>query len=63
MTYLKQFFQNPHRIREARYEYLNLKIKPTDIFFEFQIIFLRLANKAEIARFEWFDDLYDKFII
>jgi hypothetical protein len=63
MTYLKQFFQNPHRIRDARYEYLSLKMKPTDTFFEFQTIFLRLANKAEIARSEWFDDLYDKLTL
>ena len=63
MTYLKQFFQNPHRVRIARHEYQELKIKISDIFFEFQITFFRLANKAEIARSEWFDDLYDKFIL
>ena len=63
MTYLKQFFQNPHRVRDARYEYQSLKMKPTDTFFEFQTIFLRLANKAEIARSEWFDDLYDKLTL
>jgi hypothetical protein len=35
MTYLKQFFINPHRVREARYEYQNLKIKTGEIFFKF----------------------------
>ena len=52
IIYLKQFFQNPHRIRDARYEYQNLRIKSSESFFEFQTIFLRLANKAEIARSE-----------
>jgi hypothetical protein len=40
IIYFKQFFQNPYRVRDARYEYQSLKIKSTDIFFEFQIIFL-----------------------
>jgi hypothetical protein len=52
IIYLKQFFQNPYRIRIARHEYQKLKIKISNIFFEFQITFFRLANKAEIARSE-----------
>jgi hypothetical protein len=63
MTYLKQFFQNPHRVRIARHEYQELKMKISDTFFEFQTTFFRLANKAEIARSEWFDDLYDKLTL
>ena len=38
-------------------------MKISDIFFEFQITFFRLANKAEIARSEWFDDFYDKLTL
>jgi hypothetical protein len=63
ITYLKQFFQNPYYIRIARHEYQELKIKISNIFFEFQITFFRLANKAEITRSEWFNDLYNKLIL
>jgi Zinc knuckle len=63
MTYLKQFFTNPHRVREARYEYQNLKMKTGESFFDFQTTFLRLANKAQIASSAWFDDMYDKLTL
>jgi hypothetical protein len=35
IDYFKQIYNNPHQIREARYEYRELKIKSGDIFFEF----------------------------
>ena len=35
IIYFKQFFINSHRVREARYEYQNLKIKTGEIFFKF----------------------------
>jgi hypothetical protein len=63
INYLKQFFTDPHRVRDARYEYQSLKIKTGELFFDFQTIFLRLANKAQIAQSAWFDDLYDKLTL
>jgi hypothetical protein len=63
IDYFKQIHSNPHQVREARYEYRELKMKSGDIFFEFQTAFQRLANKAQIPSSEWFDDLYDKLTL
>ena len=35
IDYFKQIYSNSYQVREARYEYRELKIKSGDIFFEF----------------------------
>jgi hypothetical protein len=47
-------------VRDARYKYGRLTMKPTQTFNEFQTVFLQLAGKAQVPETSLLMDLYDR---
>ena len=60
LTYLASIYVNPNRVRDAKFDYDRLMMKPTEAFSEFQTRFLHLAGEANITPSSLKTDLYDK---
>ena len=63
IQYLAKIYRDPYCVRNAGLKYQALKMKIGQLFHEFKIRFLQLANKAEIAENHRFYNLYDKLTI
>lgn len=60
IQHLAAIYVNPNKVRDARYDYNRLMMKPTQTFVEFQTQFLHLAGEAQIPAESLRLDLYDK---
>jgi Zinc knuckle len=53
-------YLNPHRVRDSKNAYKELKMGPTQAFQDFKTQFIQLANTGRIPLADRFDDMYDK---
>jgi hypothetical protein len=60
IQHLAAIYVNPNKVRDARYNYNRLMMKPSQPFVEFQTQFLHLAGEAQIPAENLQLDLYDK---
>ena len=60
IQHLAARYVNPNKVRDARYDYNRLMMKPSQPFIEFQTQFLHLAGEAQIPEDNLCLDLYDK---
>lgn len=58
--YLGNIFRDPHRLRNAKVSFRELKMKYGQPFHEFRTQFTHLADEAEIPITCWFDEMYDR---
>ena len=58
-----KIYRDPYCVRNAGLEYQALKMKISQLFYEFKTRFLQLADKAKIAENLCFYNLYDKLTI
>jgi hypothetical protein len=63
IQHLAAIYVNPNKVRDARYDYNRLMMKPSQLFIEFQTQFLHLAGEAQIPAESLRLDLYDKLTI
>jgi hypothetical protein len=60
IQHLAVIYRNPHRRQEAKHEYRELHMKPSQHFRDFKTQFIHLADEAGIPPSERFDDLFEK---
>jgi hypothetical protein len=60
IQHLAAIYVNPNKVRDARYDYNRLMMKPSQPFVEFQTQFLHLAGEAQTPAENLRLDLYDK---
>ena len=60
IQHLAAIYVNPNKVRDARYDYNRLMMKPGQPFVEFQTQFLHLAGEAQTPAENLRLDLYDK---
>ena len=63
LQHLAAIYVNPNKVRDARYEYNHLMMKPSQSFAEFQTQFLHLAGEGQTPLENYRLDLYDKLTI
>src|SRR5258706_283615 len=63
IAHLASIYVNPNRVRDAKYDFSRLLMKPGELFSEFQTSFLHLAGEAQIPQEDLKTDLYDKLTI
>ena len=60
MEFIKAIYNNLFRVRKAKLEYKDLKMKSGQLFAEFYTEFLHLAGEAQIPVIDYCDDLVEK---
>ena len=60
IQHLATIYENPNKVRDAKYDYNRLTMKTSQTFVEFQTQFLHLAGEAQIPAENLRLDLYDK---
>jgi hypothetical protein len=60
IQHLAAIYVNPNKVRDARYDYNRLMMKPGQPFVEFQTQFLHLVGKAQTPAENLCLDLYNK---
>jgi hypothetical protein len=60
IQHLAAIYVNPNKVRDAKYNYNRLIMKPYQPFVKFQTQFLHLAGEAQIPAENLQLDLYDK---
>jgi hypothetical protein len=63
IQHLAAIYVNPNKVRDARYDYNRLIIKPNQPFSEFQTQFLHLTGEGQVPIKNYRLDLYDKLTI
>ena len=63
IRHLAAIYVNPNKVRDARYDYNRLMMKPNQPFAEFQTQFLHLAGEGQVPLENYRLDLYDKLTI
>jgi hypothetical protein len=63
LQHLAAIYVNPNKVRDARYDYNRLMMKPGQSFAEFQTQFLHLAGEGQVPLENYRLDLYDKLTI
>jgi len=60
IEFIKAIYNNLFRVREAKLEYKDLKMKSGQLFAEFYTEFLHLASEAQILVIDYYDNLVEK---
>ena len=63
LDYLASIYVDPFKVRNAKYEYRQLRMRKDQLFTDFYTKFLHLAGTAEIPTDDYLDDLIDKITI
>src|SRR6201996_4111297 len=60
LQHLATIYVNPNKVRDAQYEYRQLRMEPEQTFATFQTKFLHLAGEGQTPRESYRLDLFDK---
>lgn len=60
IDHLASIYEDPYKVRNARYEYKNIRMRANEQFTDFQTRFLQLAGRAHIPTDDLLPDLFDK---
>jgi len=60
LQHLASIYVNPNKVRDAQYEYRQLRMEPGQTFATFQTKFLHLAGEGQISQSSYRLDLFDK---
>jgi len=63
LQHLAVIYVNPNKVRDTKYKYNRLMMKPCQFFAEFQTQFLHLAGEGQVPLKNYCLDLYNKLTI